>query len=155
MKTIDDELREEGFFAGLNGEELRLIAACGKHRSFKAGTSLAREGGEAKEFFLLRRGHVALQLHTGPADSLILQTLGPGQMVGWSWLFKPYRWTMEVNAVEDTHTVCFDGQCLRGKCAENPKLGYELGKRFSQIMAYRLEAARLQLLNLYDGSAPS
>ncbi len=72
-----------------------------------------------------------------------------GDILGWSWLFPPYRWSVEARAVQQVRAIKLDGECLRGKCELDPAMGYELMKRFSQIMLQRLEAARLQLLDIY------
>jgi uncharacterized membrane protein YgcG len=73
-------------------------------------------------------------------------------VVGWSWLVPPYSWLFDARAVEPTGAVAFDGLCLRGKCEEDPKLGYELMKLVSQVMFSRLVAARVRLLDLYGDS---
>jgi hypothetical protein len=70
-------------------------------------------------------------------------------VVGWSWLIPPYTWLFDARAVEPTGAVSFDGLCLRGKCEEDPRLGYELMKLVSQVMFSRLVAARVRLLDLY------
>jgi len=149
MKTIADELQAHPFFAELGAGTVKLIAACGRNEVYPPDTVLAAEGSEANEFFIIRRGRVAIQLHAAPSGTALLQTLDAGDVLGWSWLFPPYRWTVEARAVQEVHAIKLDGRCLRGKCEENPALGYELMKRFSRIMTRRLEATRLQILDLY------
>jgi CRP/FNR family cyclic AMP-dependent transcriptional regulator len=83
----------------------------------------------------------------------VLQTLEPGEIVGWSWLFPPYRWNFDVRALEPLGAIAFDGACLRGKCDRDPALGYTLMKRFARVLSERLGAARLQLLDLYGSAA--
>ena len=69
--------------------------------------------------------------------------------MGWSWLVPPYRSTFDARAAEATGVVAFDGACLRGKCEQDPRLGYELMQRVSKVMNGRLVAAQVRLLDLY------
>ena len=80
---------------------------------------------------------------------IMLATLGEGEILGWSWLLPPYLWRFHAHAVESTRAIALDGKCLRTKCEQNHDLGYEMLKRFAQIMEQRLEATRLQLLDVY------
>ncbi len=79
----------------------------------------------------------------------MIETIGPGQILGVSWLLPPYTWTFDARAVEPTSAISIDGACLRGKCEDDPVLGYEFFKRFAGLFHERLHAARLQLLDLY------
>lgn len=149
MKTIADELREHPFFADLKPETVELIAGCGSNVVFEPDTVIAAEGSAANEFYIIRRGRVAIQVHAPGPGNALLQTLDGGDVLGWAWLFPPYRWSVEALAMQQVHAIKLDGQCLRGKCEDDPRLGYELMKKFSRIMTQRLEATRLQLLDLY------
>ena len=82
-----------------------------------------------------------------------IQSLGPGEPLGWSWLFPPYRWHFSARVVEPTRAIALDGACLRTKGEEDHELGYQLVKRVAQIMMQRLQATRLQLLDVYHGRA--
>lgn len=149
MKTIADELLAHPFFAELDEDIVHLIAGCGHNEVYARDSVMAAEGSEANEFFVIRRGRIAIQLHAAPTGTALLQTLDAGDVLGWSWLFPPYRWTVEARAMQEVHAIRLDGACLREKCDSNPALGYELMKRFSRIMTQRLEATRLQILDLY------
>ena len=92
---------------------------------------------------------VALEVFTPTRGPVVIETLGPGEVLGWSWLFPPYRWHFDAQAVEPVRAVALDGGCLRGKCEEDPRLGYELTRRFAAIMMDRLQATRLRLLDVY------
>jgi hypothetical protein len=82
-----------------------------------------------------------------------LQTVGEGDVLGWSWLLPPYRWRFGARTLQPTRALTFDGKCLRNKCEEDHDLGYELLKRFTFVVTERLEATRLQLLDLYGAPA--
>ncbi len=79
----------------------------------------------------------------------MIETLGPGDVVGWSWLFPPYRWQFDAVALERVAAVALDGACLRAKCDDDTRLGFELTRRFAGVLIDRLQATRLRLLDLY------
>jgi CRP/FNR family transcriptional regulator, cyclic AMP receptor protein len=148
-RAIDVLLGEASVFEGMRTEHLDLIAGCGKIAAFEAGEQLFREGDPADDFYLLRHGRVALELFMPGRGALTVSTHGPGELVGWSWLFSPYRWHLDGSAIERGSAVVFDGECLRGKAESDHDLGYELMKRFAAQMVERLQATRLQLLDVY------
>ena len=79
---------------------------------------------------------------------MTLQTIHGGEIVGWSWLFPPYEWVFDAKAISDVRSIAFDTSSLREICEKNPALGFELMKRFAQVMTMRLTATRLQLLDM-------
>ena len=101
MKTIRDELAEHAFFQDLGEEIIDLLAGCGKNVHFKAGDYIFRDGDEAKYFYFIRKGTVALEVHSDHKGALAIQTEGEGEVIGVSWLFPPYRSLMDGRAVED------------------------------------------------------
>jgi CRP-like cAMP-binding protein len=149
METLERILAAHPFFHELAPAHLDLLVGCAANRRFDVGRFLLRAGEEANEFFLLRDGKVALELTAPGRAPLVLETLGAGDILGWSWLIPPYTWMFDAVAIEDTRAIALDGKCLRGKCEGDHDLGYELLKRFAHIMERRLQAARLQLLDLY------
>lgn len=152
MKSIAELLAEQPSFAGLDAAALALIAGCGVNTGFGTGEYLLREGEAAETFFVLRSGRVALETYAPPRGALVIETLGPGDLVGWSWLFPPYRWHFDAVALEPVRAVALDGACLRGKCEEDPRLGYELTRRFAGVIVARLQATRLRLLDVYGAT---
>ncbi len=149
MKTLDAILAEQAFFKGLAPEYLELIAGCGSNVHFVAGQTLFREGEEADRFYAIRHGKVAVELHVPQRGSVVIHTVGEGDLLGWSWLFPPYLWQFDARAVEEVRATQFDGTCLRKKCDANPALGYELMKRLAHVVSDRLQDTRLQLLDMY------
>jgi len=128
---------------------LKFIAGCATNVRFKAEEFLYREGDEANNFFVLREGKVAIEAFSPKRGAITIQTLTAGDVLGWSWLFPPYHTHFGARAIEPTRALCLDGKCLRNKCEEDHDLGYELMKRFSEVMIQRLQATRLQLLDIY------
>lgn len=148
MQTITQYLPSHPFFAGLDDRALELMSGCATNAHFHAGQPLFREGEPADSFYVVRRGRIALEFRA-PTGSVVIDTADEGDVVGWSWLVQPYRWTFDARAQEETSVISFDGACLRGKCEADPALGYTLLQRVVQVMADRLQSSRVRLLDLY------
>ena len=146
---LDRYLSEHEFFRGLPTADLELIAGCARTAHFAEGDFLGREEDPADLFYVVRSGRVALEIHAPDRGSLVIDTLGEGEIVGISCIFPPYRWRFDARAVEPVRAISIDGACLRGKCDEDPRLGYDLMKRFALVMQARLQSARLRLLDIY------
>jgi CRP/FNR family cyclic AMP-dependent transcriptional regulator len=149
MEGLDRILREHRFFAGLEERFLALVVGCAKNVRFEAGQYLFHEGGAADEFYLLRHGRVALMLTAPGRGAVSFQTIPEGEVVGVSWLIPPYRWTYDAKALELTRAIAIDAACLRGKCEADHDLGYDMMKRFLPVLVARLQATRLQILDVY------
>ena len=151
METLERIIAEHPFFAGLESYYVGLLVGCASNRRFEAGTYLFKEGEEANEFYLVRAGKIALEVFAPQRKPIIVSTLSEGDILGWSWLLPPYEWKFHARVVESTRAFALDGKCLRTKCDQNHDLGYELLKRFAQVMEGQLVAAHYQLLDLSTG----
>jgi len=149
METLERIIGEHPFFAGLESYYTGLLVGCGANVRFQPGAYIFKEGEEANEFYLIRSGRVALEIFAPQRPPIVVETLAEGDILGWSWLLPPYLWKFHAHAVQDTRAIALDGKCLRTKCEQNHDLGYEVLKRFAQIMERRLEATRMQLLDVY------
>ncbi len=149
MKGLEDILREHPFLSGFSPEQSDLIVGCARNHRFNAGQYLFHEGDPADEFFLIRRGKVALEIVAPGKPPIVFATLGEGEIVGASWLVAPHRTMFDARAVELTRAIGIDAACLRGKCDEDHSLGYEMMKAFLPILVQRLNATRLQILDVY------
>jgi CRP-like cAMP-binding protein len=130
-------------------EAFDLLAGCASNVRFETGDVLFREGGAADRFYVIRSGTVALETFAPARGGMTIETIGAGEVVGWSWLFPPYRWQFDARALSRVRATALDGACLRGKCEDDPALGYDLMKRFAQVMIERLQWTRLRLLDVY------
>ena len=149
MRSIEDLIAENPVLGGLRADHGKLIAGCAQNARFADGEMILREGGAADRFYLLRSGAVALEIAVPGGEPLVIETLGPGDALGWSWLFEPHRWQYDARAIEPVRAVAFDAVCLRGKCDADPQLGYDLMGRFAGVLLRRLQATRLQLVDVY------
>ncbi|MDP2653739.1 MAG: cyclic nucleotide-binding domain-containing protein [Candidatus Omnitrophota bacterium] len=150
MENIRDLLTQHHFLKGLSDRHCDTLAGCAANMHFNRGAYLLKEGQSARYFFLLRTGKVSLELEAAQRGVIMIQTLDPGDVLGWSWLIPPHKWTFSAKAMEETSALALDGGCLRKKCETDHELGYELIKRFSIVLASRLEWTRIQLLDLYN-----
>jgi CRP-like cAMP-binding protein len=150
LQTIDELLAEVPVFSTLAAEHRELIAGCGQNTVFEDGSYLMREDEPADWFYVIRREAVALETFVPQRGSVTIETLHDGDLLGWSWLFPPYRTAFDARALGEVHALQFDGACLRGKCDSDPALGYALLKLFAGVIVQRLQNTRLQLLDVYD-----
>ncbi len=153
-RGIDELLAGVPALADMAPAHLELIAGCGSIRSFEQGERLFKEGEPATTFYVLRHGRASLEIFVPGRGEVTVATVGPGDIAGWSWLVPPYEWHLDARALERGSAVEFDGECLRGKFDGDPALGYEVMKRFATVLLERLQATRLQLLDVY-GHGPA
>jgi len=153
MESLEQILEESPFLQGLQPEYLKLITGCASNVRFDGGQYLFREGEEAEKFFIVRHGRIGLEIYSPDRGAITIQTLEAGDILGWSWLVPPYQWRFDAKATELVRAIALDGKCLRAKCEEDHNLGYALLKRFAHIIEQRLEATRLQLLDVYGSHA--
>ena len=154
--TLEPLLRDHPFLRGLEPEYLALLAGCAANVRFREGSFMFREGEPAGQCFLIREGKMALEIDAPGRGSIIVQTLGAGDVTGFSWLLEPHRWEFDGRAIEPVRALALDGTCLRGKCADDPRLGFELTQLFARLAIRRLQATRLRLLDVYGNvNAPA
>jgi CRP/FNR family cyclic AMP-dependent transcriptional regulator len=152
VRTLEMVLAETPFLEGLDDERLALLAGCAGNVHFGAGETIFRQGDPADAFYVLRHGSVALETFVPTRGPVVIETIEAGEVLGWSWLFAPYRWHFDARALTGVRATGFDGACLREKCDQDPALGYELMGRFAQVLIERLQWTRLRLLDVYgDG----
>ncbi len=149
IQSIENLLEEHSFFKGLDPAYLKLIAGCGSNVRFNGSDYIFREGQAADHFYIIRYGKVALEFSSPSRGPITIETVSEGDVLGWSWLYPPYKWFLDARAINVVRAVALDGKCLREKCEDDPSLGFELMKRFSYIIAQRLQGTRLRLLDLY------
>jgi CRP/FNR family cyclic AMP-dependent transcriptional regulator len=153
VETFERVLGEHPFFKGLEERHLATLVGCAANVVFEDGEHIFREGQTAEQFFVVRRGTVAVEIVAPECGAITIETVGEGEVLGWSWLFPPYRWHFSARAVGLVRALALDGVCLRGKCEKDAALGYKLMERFAQVVVQRLEATQLQLMDVY-GSRP-
>lgn len=147
-KAVERAVASHPFLHGLTPEILRLLASNAMLVRYGAGEWIFREGEPANRFYLIQRGEVALEAGRGDGARRVVQTLGPNDVLGWSWLFPPYVWQFNARALGTVEAIFFYGTRLREQCEEDKAVGYELMKRMVCAVVQRLLSARKQLLTL-------
>ena len=149
---LDEILARVPFFETMAPDERALVAGCGRNVRFDAGETIFRQGDAADHFYLVRNGTVAVGYFAPSRGERVIETIEAGDILGWSWLFPPYRSHFDARALSLVRATQFDGACLRRKCESDPALGYDLMSRFAQVLIQRLQWTRLRLLDVYgDG----
>lgn len=154
METVFQQIRQHPFFEGFPETLFDGLKLCAQEVTFSAADQIYSEGDDAEEFFLIQTGRVALELHAGHHGNLIIQTIGPGEVLGWSWLFAPFRRRFDARALTPVVALALEAECLRRQCEQDHHLGHELYRRFSEVVVTNLQAARIQLLDLYSRKPP-
>jgi CRP/FNR family cyclic AMP-dependent transcriptional regulator len=149
IHTLEHVIKEHPFFSDLSEKHLAFITGCAKNVQFPERFVIFHEGDAANEFYFIREGLVAVELLIPNRGPTIVQTVAEGEILGWSWVTPPYRWHFNARTVQRTRALVFDAKCLRKKCEEDHDLGYEILTRFVNVISARLDATRLQLLDIY------
>jgi CRP-like cAMP-binding protein len=136
-------------FDRLTSAHLSLIATTAREVTFAAGETIFSDGLPAVGCWLIRAGHVALGTEVPGRGQVVVQTLGPDEVLGWSWLAPPYRWHFTATANSPVSAVEFDTARLRALVDRDPTLGYPLTLGLFEIVVARLQHTRSRLLDLY------
>ncbi|MGI5239793.1 Crp/Fnr family transcriptional regulator [Dactylosporangium sp. CA-139066] len=150
MITIYDLMVAHPFLAGMPAEQVERLSRWARRAPFRAGMRIFEENGRAQRFWLIRDGTVALQTKVPGRGEVEVARIGPGSVLGWSWLFPPYRWHFSAVAVGPVLAITLDGAGVRGLCRDDPVLGYDLTTRFMAVVVDRMQATRLRLLDMYQ-----
>jgi len=149
MEKLESILAEYPFFREMKLGHLRAIVEGASNVRFDPEAYIFHEGEELDKFYFITRGRVALELHGAQRGAIQIQTIDEGELLGWSWLTPPYKTRFSARATELTRAIAFDGSRIRAKCERDHELGYELLRQVTQTIGQRLDATRLQLLDLY------
>jgi len=142
------------FLVGINRSQLALFSDCAITVHFEREQIIFREGEMANRFYLIESGKVVLVASDKRGNSVVIDTIGPGDLLGWSWMFPPYAWRFTARAVESTSAIFFYGTILREYCERDHSLGYELFKRMAPVMMKRMQNARENLALLTQARTP-
>lgn len=154
MKTrIENIIQEQPFFRGFKPDHLKIIIESAREAAFEPAQVLFREGEPANQFYVIESGLVALEAHEPARESVQIQKVGPGEVLGWSWLFPPFTCHFQARAVEPTQALILNGAHLLVAAESNHDFGYCLMKRVAQVVIQRLGATRGKLLAIEAGGS--
>ncbi|MFF3561224.1 Crp/Fnr family transcriptional regulator [Streptomyces sp. NPDC002574] len=139
----------KGLLGALPAHARDRLTELGREVSFPAGTRVFEEGHRADRFWVIRSGSVALDLHVPGRRAAQVETLGPGDLLGCSWLFAPYCWHLGAQTRTPVTAEEYDAAAVRALCEADPVLGYAIARRVAEIVTHRLQGTRTRLLDLY------
>ncbi len=145
--SLESRVKAHPFLQGMNAHQYRILSDCAMARRFPAGEVIFREGDPANRFYLIESGKLALESYVKDEGMKIIQTIGAGEALGWSWLFPPYFWHFTARVLEPTEAIFLYATPLCEECETDHELGYQLLKRIGAVMLARLQATRRQLLS--------
>jgi CRP-like cAMP-binding protein len=153
-KTAKNKIREyiseNSFFAGMKETHLDFLASTAHLKRGQTGEVLFRLGEPAKYFYLALSGEVTVEVPAIQGPGLQLQKLGSGKMIGWSWLIDPYRWDFQARVISEAELIEFDGKAILAQCENDNAFGYDLFKRFTNLMSERLGFARRKMMEQWE-----
>ncbi|MGW1953011.1 cyclic nucleotide-binding domain-containing protein [Streptomyces sp. NPDC001920] len=117
--------------------------------AFPEDARIFEAGGTADRFWVIRSGAVSLDQRVTPVQRVTVASLGAGDLLGWSWLFPPYRWDFGAEAFSPVRAHEFDAAQVLRLCEEDPRLGMSLVRHVAEILAHRLELTRGRLMEQY------
>ena len=138
-------LRRYPYFAGMHEESLKAVAMLAEEKQVAAGAHLFGEGDPADAMNIIVKGEVHIEYILGTGDRRIVDTLADGDILGWSALVEPYKYTAIGTATKATQMITINAKKLRELCERDPQLGYRLTTQIAKLLAHRLEGARVQL----------
>lgn len=145
-QSIENFIYQHPFLKGMTQHQLKMLADCAMQTHFAPNEVVFKTGDPANRFYLIQRGSVALESPAKGHENKLIQTIGAGDVLGWSWLFPPYLWQFDARSLEATDAVFVYGTRLREECESDHDLGFELFKRMAEVMLKRLQATRHHLL---------
>ena len=154
MHTLDDLLAEHPFLEDMSEPARQIIAGCARNTRADPGEYIARQGDLADHIYLIRHGLVRVQTRIPGRDPAVIETLGDGDILGWSCLVPPYCWRFDVRASHLTRLTSLDAICLRRKCNEDHRLGYQIYQRVLPAMAHTIDGQRHKMMELSGVRSP-
>jgi len=149
MNEYRSILSTHAFLGNMKAENLDKIAECASYAEFARGQYVFRQGEAAEHFFLILEGSVEVELFSAAGGPVVLQKVGRGSVLGWSWIISPYIWRFDARVLEPVKALEIDAVRLRTMMSKDSGLGYEILSRFIHTVCERLESERMQLVALY------
>ncbi len=147
--SILDAVQHHPFSQGLTPEHCATLASLGSQVNYARDEIIFAEGDQRHEFFLLLKGRVALEM-IAQGKPLRVHTLEAGDELGWSSVLSGRGKFYQARALEPVETIRFDGYVLLEKCRSDNGFGYKIMHRLVGVVSERLQAARMQVLDMYS-----
>lgn len=148
--SIKKVLSDAPVFGGMRDDFIDRLAGHASERKVENGEVLFRSREPARHFYLLIEGEISIEIPAVSGPTLQVQRLNPIRVLGWSWLLPPFKWSFNARAEADSVVLQFDGEAVLKDCESDPEFGYEVIKRFSALMAERLDAAHKKMMEQWS-----
>lgn len=150
--TAKQVLKDCVLFSGLSDSELEKVASSVVEKQYEAGTTIFVPGDDAEELFVLKEGRVAIQMTLPKADGqasrrITVDVVTKNEILGWSAILEPYKYTFTAICMQKTVAQSINGNKLRWLLRDNPKIGYEVMKGLSKVIAAGLNDTRQLLIS--------
>lgn len=150
QQSLSDTLRANPWFAALEPQLFEKMVAIASEASWSAEQVIFREGDHNDHLYFVLEGQVALEIYIPARGRVTILTIGPDEIFGWSAVVPVIqKRTASARAVLPSRVVAFNGAALRAACDEDHDLGYHVYRRLTNVIAGRLTATRMQLLDMY------
>ena len=143
-------VERQPFFKGMKARQLQVLADSAMVMNFETGQVIFQQGGPANRFYLILEGQAVLESELPDQTAIPIQTLGPGDDLGWSWLFPPYSTQLSARALAPTKTLFFYGTRLREQCEQDHELGYQIMSRIAEVTTHCLQMMQGRLMEYAD-----
>ncbi|WP_223837573.1 cyclic nucleotide-binding domain-containing protein [Streptomyces venezuelae] len=138
-----------GILEEMAPEAREALLAHSRQVTFPAGTRIFKERQRAEKFWIIECGTVDLDIHVPGHKDAVIDTLGYGELLGWSWMFRPYTWHLGATASREVRALEFDAAAVRELCQEDSAVGRSVSTAVAAVIADRLDSARTRLLDLF------
>jgi CRP/FNR family cyclic AMP-dependent transcriptional regulator len=149
-KSTQSRLSALAFTHGLDPGQLVQIAQIATFVQWDAGTTVFREGDRDSLLYVVEEGRVAIEIAVPGRGRVVILTVGPGEVFGWSSIFHQRPKTASARTIEPARVLALNASRLRELCDLDPRLGYLLTRRILEVVSERLTATRMQLLDIYS-----
>ncbi len=147
--TMLEALQSLDFTRGLESKHLAKLATMAHEAIFPADHVIFREGDPGELVYVIEEGQVAIDIKVPGKGRTVILTVGPGELLGWSSLFPAERKTAGARATTPTRAIALNAAQMRETMQSDHDLGCVLLWRVATIIAGRLKATRLQLLDIF------
>jgi CRP/FNR family cyclic AMP-dependent transcriptional regulator len=147
-KVTASSLATHPFLRGLDPKCLAALASAARTVVFPARHRIMEAGGNASRFWLIQSGSVAVDMSVPGNGRVVIESLGIGEVLGWSWLIPPQEWAFGATTISPVRAFEFDAAAVHALCAADPELGYELTRRMLRVLAHRLRTTRIRLATM-------
>jgi CRP/FNR family transcriptional regulator, cyclic AMP receptor protein len=147
--TVLEAVKKHPFTEGISPEHCATLASLARHVSFDQDEVIFAEGDPKHEFFLLLNGRVALEMAVQD-KTLRVHVVEGGDELGWSAVLMGGGKRFQARALEPVDALAFDGYTLLEICRKDNAFGYKIMHRMLATVSERLQAARMQVLDMYS-----